>query len=374
MAPDFSRDVRCILGLPFDCVTESEAEAILRRAIATRRRCFVSTPNLNFVVACIGDAEFRNSVLQSDLSLADGWPIVTVGRLTGAGLPERVAGSSLFASIARSAHRPPIAVYFFGGPDGAARRACERLNTESSGAVGVGFDAPGFGSVAEMSSADRLACINAARPDFVVVSLGAKKGMTWIQRNLDSIEAPVIGPLGAVVNFAAGTLSRAPPWVQASRLEWLWRIKEEPSLWRRYARDGRVFLWLVLTRLIPSALGNMRTATGSRSRTPPSVDVSEAEGKTVIRLAGAWLRDNDAPLRKVFASHAASCSGVSLDIAAVEHLDTSSIGLLALLYGWQVKTGAGWEVHGASTAVRRDFRSACAEYLLAARGTSSRQV
>ncbi len=373
MPPDFSREVRCVLGLPFDCVTEAEAEAIVRRAVAERQRCFISTPNLNFVVACLGDAEFRDSVLQSDLSLADGWPIVSMSRLTGARLPERVAGSSLFARIAGSLQRPPVAVYFFGGPAGAAQSACERLNTVPGGAVGVGFNAPGYVGVAEMSGDERLQRINAARPDFVVVGLGAKKGAAWIQRNRDRIEAPVISNLGAVVNFAAGRVSRAPPWVQAVRLEWLWRIKEEPSLWRRYARDGMAFVGLLLTRYLPSALGRSGSS-GRRARTPPSVDLAVAEGNTVIRITGAWSRDHDAPLRQAFARHAERRGPVVLDVATLDHLDTSSLGLVALLYGWQARTGAGWAVRGASRPVRRIFRSACAEYLLEPRGTSSREV
>ena len=48
---------------------------------------------------------------------------------------------------------------------------------------------------------------------------------------------PVITHLGAALNFAAGTLRRAPAWMQAAGLEWLWRIREEPALWRRYARQ-----------------------------------------------------------------------------------------------------------------------------------------
>ncbi|MEP7301474.1 MAG: WecB/TagA/CpsF family glycosyltransferase [Caldimonas sp.] len=370
MPPDFTRDVRCVLGLTFDCVSESGAEQVLRRAIAARRRCFVSTPNLNFVVASLADPEFRDSVLQSDLSLADGWPIVAISRLTCADLPERVAGSSLFARLTRSAERPAIAVYFFGGPDGAARQACERLNIAAQGVAGVGFNFPGFGSAEEMSGAERLQRINAARPDFLVVALPAKKGQVWIRRNLEAIEAPVISNLGAVVNFAAGTVSRAPPWVQACRLEWLWRIKEEPSLWRRYLRDGRVFLGLVLTRALPAVFARRVSAREPRPPTPVSAVASEAAGRTVIRLAGAWSRANDAPLRALFARHAAARGSVSLDLAAVESLDSASIGLLALLYGWQVKIGAGWEIRSASAQVRRGFHAACADGLLDPRGTS----
>ena len=72
MPPDFNRNVHCVLGLPFDTVTEAEAAGIVGRAARERTRCFFSTPNLNFVAGCLGDEVFRSSVLQSDLSLADG--------------------------------------------------------------------------------------------------------------------------------------------------------------------------------------------------------------------------------------------------------------------------------------------------------------
>src|SRR5258706_5997099 len=108
MRPDFSRDVRCVFGLPFDVLTEAQAEQALRRAIETRARCFLSTPNLNFAIACQTDAEFRQSVLASDLNVADGWPIVAAARLTGAALPARVAGSRLFERLVASSRRPAV--------------------------------------------------------------------------------------------------------------------------------------------------------------------------------------------------------------------------------------------------------------------------
>ncbi|MDQ2734220.1 MAG: WecB/TagA/CpsF family glycosyltransferase [Pseudomonadota bacterium] len=371
MPPDFSRNVRCVLGLPFDCVTQDQAEEGLLLAIDRRKRCFLSTPNLNFAVGCLNDADFRASVLQSDLSLADGWPIVAISRLVGAALPERIAGSSLFERLAASPRRPQVAVYFFGGPDGAARAACERLNSRPSGVVCAGFDSPGFGSIAEMGSATHLDRLNAARPDVVVVALGAKKGQAWILNNLDRIEAPVISHLGAVVNFVAGSVSRAPQWVQTARLEWLWRIKEEPSLWKRYARDGLSLLYLLATRVVPFAVQQLQSAPTSASLAQAASCRSEVAGRTVLRLAGDWTHVNVAPLRSLFASHAAAGGAVSIDLTDVSHLDSTAIALLALLYGWQLKTEASWEVVGTSRAVRKSLRLACADYLLRPRGSLS---
>jgi N-acetylglucosaminyldiphosphoundecaprenol N-acetyl-beta-D-mannosaminyltransferase len=370
MPPDFSRDVRCVLGLPFDCVTETQAGEALLLAIDRRKRCFLSTPNLNFAVECLSDPDFRASVLQSDLNLADGWPIVAISRLVGAALPERVAGSTLFERLVAAPRRPPVAAYFFGGPDGAARAACERLNSRPSGVVCAGFDSPGFGSIAEMGSVTHLDRLNAARPDIVVVALGAKKGQAWILNNLERIDAPVISHLGAVVNFAAGTVSRAPQWVQGARLEWLWRIKEEPSLWKRYARDGLSLLYLLATRVVPFAVQQRLSAPSPEALTQAASSRSEVAGRTVLRLAGDWTYVNVAPLRSLFASHAASGGAVSLDLTAVSHLDSAAIALLALLYGWQLKTKESWEVVGTSRAMRKTLWLACADYLLLPQGNS----
>src|SRR5476649_1297061 len=93
---DFSRQVYCILGLPFDAVDEAQAVEIVASAAAHERRCFFSTPNLNFMIACLSDAQFRDSVIRSDLSVVDGMPLVWVARALGIPQRERVAGASMF--------------------------------------------------------------------------------------------------------------------------------------------------------------------------------------------------------------------------------------------------------------------------------------
>ena len=250
------RDLVCLPGLPFDRVTMDEALARIRSAVRDRRRLFLSTPNLNFLIAAQRDDAFRGSIFDSDLSVADGMPLVWVSRLIGTPLPERVTGSGLFE---RLRHDPlpegtrPIRVYFFGGQPGAAEAAATNLNASPGGLVCVGFESPGFGSVDDMSGDETLARIEASGADFLIVALGAAKGQAWIQRNRGRLSVPVISHLGAVVNFAAGTVSRAPRWIQHAGLEWAWRIKEEPSLWRRYASDARAFAALFAGSVLPFA-------------------------------------------------------------------------------------------------------------------------
>lgn len=246
-----------VAGLPFDVIDTAGAAERLSGAMRDGRRLFLSTPNLNFLVAAQRDEAFRASVLASDLSVADGMPVVWLARLQGTPLPERVAGSSLFDLLRHGAGQAvlgrPIKVYFFGGPPGVAERACAVLNAEHAAGrghmLGVGAQCPGFGPVEAMSPPEAIAAINASGADFLVVALGAQKGQAWIMHNLDSLTVPVVSHLGAVVNFVAGTVQRAPLAWQRLGLEWLWRIRQEPQLFRRYWSDGWALLGLVARAL-----------------------------------------------------------------------------------------------------------------------------
>ncbi|WP_052063418.1 WecB/TagA/CpsF family glycosyltransferase [Nitrincola sp. A-D6] len=240
-----------LLGLPFDAVTLDQACDRVFAAIRERQRCFISTPNLNFVISARGDEVFSRSVMLSDLSLADGMPLIWASRWLRLPIPERVAGSSLFDElVSRSSESQPLRVFFFGGDPGVAEKASTILNDRSDHVVCCGFLDPGRGDIASMSTPDIIAQINAAEADFLVVSLGAKKGQAWIMHNLDALEVPVVSHLGAVVNFVAGTVRRAPLMWQKVGLEWLWRITEEPHLWKRYWNDGILAIKL-FARLLP---------------------------------------------------------------------------------------------------------------------------
>ena len=90
--------------------------------------------------------------------------------------------------------------------------------------------------------------------DFFMAALGARNGQLWLQRNHSRLQIPIRAHLGATINFQAGSVKRAPRMMQKLGVEWLWRIKEEPSLFRRYWHDGWVFLGLLFTRVLPLAI------------------------------------------------------------------------------------------------------------------------
>jgi N-acetylglucosaminyldiphosphoundecaprenol N-acetyl-beta-D-mannosaminyltransferase len=355
----FDRDVVCLAGLPFDVVTLAQAVERLRAAALARKRCFVSTPNLDFAVAARRDAAFRDSVLRSDLSLADGAPLVWMARLLGLPIRERVAGASVFDAL--RAHRgEPLKVFFFGGPPGAAQAACRELESRPGGLRAVGFDPAGFGSIDEMSGDERIARINAAGADFVIVSLGAKKGQAWIERNASRLQAPLLCHMGAVVNFVAGTVARAPMGMQRLGLEWLWRIKEEPRLWRRYWSDGVVFIGWLVARVLPAVWSARRRPACTSAQS--CVVEAAASGSLRIVLSGRWCRADLAPLRAALAGAVQRGECLELNVGAVGDIDAAFLGLACIAQG---ALGAqNLAITGATQALRRAVRHFGAEFLL----------
>jgi N-acetylglucosaminyldiphosphoundecaprenol N-acetyl-beta-D-mannosaminyltransferase len=361
--PDFGRDVRCLLGLPFDVVDMAAAVARVHTAADGGHPCFLSTPNLNFLVACQGDPAFRASVINSDLSIADGMPLVWMARLLGLPIRERVAGSSLFEALCRESQRP-MSVYFFGGPPGVAEQACERLNADGRALRCVGYESPGFGSVEDMSSAASVDRINASSADFVVVALGARKGQAWIERNRGRLSAPVISHLGAVVGFVAGSVKRAPTWMQKTGLEWLWRIKEEPDLWRRYFGDGLALARLLITRVLPYAIYLRRHGRIAGGGSAAGLELSHHGETLVLRMRGAWRAGSLEPLRCAFSDVMSPGRDVWLDMEAVDYVDSAFVGLLLLASGSAGRAHGDFLIVAASLEVRRILRFCCAEFLL----------
>jgi N-acetylglucosaminyldiphosphoundecaprenol N-acetyl-beta-D-mannosaminyltransferase len=359
----FERDVHCLLGLPFDAVDMAEAVRSVREAADSRRPYFLSTPNVNFVVGCRADGAFRDSVLESDLNVVDGMPLVWTARLLGVPISERVAGADLFGRLKAEWTRP-LKVYFFGGADGIAEAAARNIGARASGMRCVGWESPGMGSVEALSQRESIERINASGADCLVVALGAKKGQEWIRRNRPGIAVPVISHLGAVINFEAGTVRRAPRWMQTAGVEWLWRIREELGLWRRYARDGMAFVRLLAFRVVPLAWHLHWRRPGDKALAAARAEVFDAPTEMVIRLSGAWCRENLAPLRALLAQAAATTKNVRVSLGAATHVDTSFIGLMAIAYGALGRDGRRFACWPVSEPVRKLFHYGCVEFLM----------
>nr|WP_320010655.1 WecB/TagA/CpsF family glycosyltransferase [uncultured Desulfobulbus sp.] len=328
-----NRDVYCLFGLPVDNHTLTSAKKILRERIKQGRKTVLSTVNLNWVAQSLRDSNFRQAILNSDLVVIDGHPLLWLAKLIGCPMKETVPGSTLIDELLNESEQPPLSIFLFGGDGDTAALAMQRINErENAGLKAVGALNPGFGSVEEMSSAEILDTINAAQPDILLVALGAQKGTQWIEYNRDRLNAKVISHLGATINFLAGTVVRAPRWVQKCGFEWGWRIAQEPKLFGRYLLDGLKLSGFLIPR-IPVWLKYLKLARQSQVQASSHTiqpRISESDTITLL-LPSRLCHEHVLELQNIIKNSFSKNDHFILDFEKTFFADISFWGILILL-------------------------------------------
>jgi N-acetylglucosaminyldiphosphoundecaprenol N-acetyl-beta-D-mannosaminyltransferase len=363
---DLARNVYCILGVPIDAV---ELQQVVRRidvAITNAAPFLISTVNVNFLVNSALNAEFRNSVLLSDLCPADGMPIVWIARLLGIPIKHRVAGSDIFDALkAASRSARPLRVFLFGGRQGVAATAARALNDKPAGLRCVGSIYPGFASVDDMSGDAIIDEVNGSHADLLVVALGAAKGQAWLLHNHHRLRVPVRSHFGAAVNFAAGTFKRAPLILRQLGFEWIWRIKEEPQLWRRYRDDAGALLRLLITRVLPLAVvARSQRFAISKPQELRIDETQQEETAVMLRLSGDATVQHLPQAIFHFRRSLSARNRLTIDVSATRRIDARFFGLFLMLRKQLNSKNAVLKFIGVSPRLARLFRLNGVEFLL----------
>jgi N-acetylglucosaminyldiphosphoundecaprenol N-acetyl-beta-D-mannosaminyltransferase len=353
---DLRRRVYSVLGIVVDAVDMGTAIAQIEQAAKLGSPFLIATPNLNFLVQSRIDQDFKETILDSDLCLADGMLVVWLARLMGLPIKDKVSGSDLFEILKVGAQR--LKIFFFGGPQGIAEAAADALNSKPNQLTCVGYLYPGVGSVEELSDEGIINSINTSEADFLAVSLGAKKGQLWLQKNHKRLTVPVRAHLGAVLAFQAGSVRRAPRMLQKIGFEWLWRIKEEPYLCGRYINDGCTLLYLLLTRVVPLAAINRWSKIRSARFSCDLIIRAEPMGDSVfIRLTGAATERHAERAALHFESTLALASkkAVVIDLSSTQLIDSRFLALLVLFRRNLKNQGSRLIFVNAPRAIKRAF-------------------
>jgi N-acetylglucosaminyldiphosphoundecaprenol N-acetyl-beta-D-mannosaminyltransferase len=233
--------VRVRLGTTrFDPVTLSDAvQRILD--VAARHDApapFVVTPNVDHLLRLDRSPELHPLYNDAFLSLPDGMPVIWAARFLGLPLRERVTGADLVPALCREAGKRRMSVFFFGGPPGSADEAARRHRERFPDAPTFALCPPmGFDKNPEIDQ-QMLEAVNKARPDILLVGVGSPRQELWIYKHRASLRAGVSLGIGAAIEFEAGTLRRAPRWMQKIGMEWFWRILQDPKrLTMRYVKN-----------------------------------------------------------------------------------------------------------------------------------------
>ncbi|MFC4122195.1 WecB/TagA/CpsF family glycosyltransferase [Nonomuraea zeae] len=232
-----------VAGVEVDPLTQDEVVRWVAAELEAGRGGRIVTPNVDICRAARLDPALRELICSAELVVPDGMPLVWAARLLGTPVPERVTGADLIWSLSALAARHGWPAYLLGGAPGVAGKAAEELTARHPGLDVCGVHAPPyhFDATPEGSSIVRRTVV-AARPRLVFVGLGFPRQDRLIVALREELPGAWFVGCGAAIAFAAGTVTRAPEWLQRAGLEWAFRLAGEPGrLARRYLVDDLPF-------------------------------------------------------------------------------------------------------------------------------------
>lgn len=256
-------ETKTIAGVEVADVDTPTAIARVETTIMERGLLRLAFLNAHCVNVSRRDHGYRQA-LSAFLVLPDGIGVDIAAKLLhGLSFRENLNGTDFVPQLLEKLQRP-LTVALVGGAPGIGEAAALRLAARSPHhhfvAVSDGF----FGEAKREQVLEQLADLDA---DIVLVAMGVPAQELFISRHLDARHGRVFVGVGALFDFLAGRVRRAPALVRRARLEWAFRLLLEPErLWRRYVLGNPRFLFGVLRDLAANGPAPVETSASERRR------------------------------------------------------------------------------------------------------------
>lgn len=207
---------------------------------------YICISNVHTTVMAFRDENYRRVQNGAAMALPDGKPLSIVSRMRGFENAKRVPGPDLMPEIFKLSEIKGYTHYFYGSREETLKKLKERLQTDYPKLRIAGMYSPPFRDLTEKEDRDIINKINGTHADFVWVGLGAPKQEFWMAGHKNKVCGLMLG-VGAGFDFHAGTIKRAPRWMQELCLEWIYRILQDPKrLVKRYFSTNFSFIFHVL--------------------------------------------------------------------------------------------------------------------------------
>ena len=189
---------------------------------------YICVSNVHTTVTAYRDPEYRAVQNGAAMNIPDGKPLSIVQHLSGEKEAGRVPGPDLMPELFRLSEEKGYRHYFYGSTQETLDALKDRLSEKYPEMKIVGMYSPPFRPMTEEEDREAVERINAAKPDFIWVGLGAPKQEKWMANHEGRVCGVMLG-VGAGFDFHAGTVKRAPKWMQEVCMEWLYRIGQDPK-------------------------------------------------------------------------------------------------------------------------------------------------
>ena len=204
---------------------------------------YICVSNVHTTVTAFRDKAYRRVQNSAAMALPDGQPLSIVSRLRGYPQAQRVPGPDLMPAILQLSQEKGYSHYFYGSTEQTLQKLEKVLRKRYPALKIAGMYAPPFRKPTSEEDEADVRRINESGADFVWVALGAPKQEQWMYAHRDRVCGLMIG-VGAAFDFIAGTVKRAPMWMQSLCLEWIFRILQDPGrMLPRYLNTNFSFVY-----------------------------------------------------------------------------------------------------------------------------------
>lgn len=236
------RTVASVLDARIDVRSFDGALGQLMEWGRARESRYVAICNVHMVVTASRDPAYREVVNGADMATPDGAPVAWMLRRQGFAGQPRISGTELVRALCERCATEGLPVFFYGSTEPTLAVLSKRLQAEFPELIIAGMESPPFRTLSADEDAAAVERMNVSYAGVVFVGLGCPKQERWMAEHRGRVNAVMIG-VGAAFDFLAGTVRRAPLWMQNAGLEWLHRLAMEPRrLWKRYLVTNTLFL------------------------------------------------------------------------------------------------------------------------------------
>jgi len=234
-----------VLGVGFDGKTADEAVSCACEIMCGDEKAYFVTPNPEIVWICRRNEVLRKAIGDARLVLPDGIGIILGARILGTPLRcGRIPGVDFIAALFDKMAEFGGSVFLLGSKPGVAKEAGHKLSEKHPGLVIAGA-ADGYFTDDEPV----ISRINSAKPDLLLVCLGAPKQELWMSENIDRLDIRLCVGLGGALDLFAGKVKRAPSFFRKLGLEWFYRLIRQPSRIKRMIKLPLFLLAVIWKRI-----------------------------------------------------------------------------------------------------------------------------
>lgn len=232
-----------ILGVGFDNITKAEAVDHAFAIQSEHKAYYVVTPNPEIVMLAREDEAMLSAAKDAELVIADGIGVIYGAKILGTPLKDRIPGIDFTTALLEKMNEEGRSLFLFGAKPGVAEKAAENLGLKFPNVKIVGTNDGYF-----TDDEPIIEKINAAKPDLMLVCLGAPKQEKWMQRNVSRLDVGIMVGAGGSLDVFAGVVERAPEVWQRLGLEWLHRLLKEPSRIGRMMKLPKFIFAVIFSR------------------------------------------------------------------------------------------------------------------------------